>query len=378
MFPVPLVCDRFRVSVLVRAARALYEYISATTTRCVYKRVYMSDDHALCSQLAAGPPDHGWARVLGALLGPSVEGVVINLGARWEAFTKGPNRDAAWELAAANERLRVIAFEMKESHMTRLVWTLNHSVGAYRRIASLSSSSEGHSTCRVAPCSSGLLRRSTLLREAVHPHSICDRLASLRAQPSGALDTTPVLLKVDIDSFDWQVVDALLRCGYRPRAIFVEYNEWVPLPLTFAALAVPAGAAAAAAPRYGFGYNGKNVLWPCHGASLGMWDAWSRLHSYRVVAADKSNALLLADGAVSAMQKRQAQVHSNGAAGTSSSRLDLLGALWHGRCTAMARVGVRRGLGSHAEALRTIDARCNATQTPYTLEGPHLMSRTGV
>ena len=336
-----------------------------------------TEESYLCSGLPAGPGDHNWAAKLADVLDTHLQqgGLVINLGAKWEAITKSINRDAAWELAAAHEALHVFAFEANPRHFERLRVLLNHSVSGARRIAAMSRTAavRDAAKCDAAPCVSQLANRATIVNEAVHPGTICKRLRFLQQRPTSSSPSRHLrllLLKVDIDSADLPVTDAIFRCGYRPAALFVEYNEWVHPTLAFTALApmrehlhfverafeIGSMHASGPAPRYGDGYSGRNRLWPCQGASLGMWAAWARGYGYRVVAADKSNALLLPNS-------------------TRAPGGLFWGRPWLDRCKVIARHGAQRGLSdgaprigeAAADVLETMGARCSATNTPYTL-----------
>ena len=119
------------------------------------------------------------------------------------------------------------------------------------------------------------------------------------------------LLKVDIDSADLSVTRAVLRGGFRPRLIYAELNQHVPMPIEFAALEPEAGEALNASYHKGTktfaGYRGNNKIWPCFGASLGAWAALAPELGYVLLGTDRNNVLLV-----------RSDVHAAGQFNTSS------------------------------------------------------------
>jgi len=84
------------------------------------------------------------------------------------------------------------------------------------------------------------------------------------------------LLVLDIDCYDYEVLDALLTLGYRPKKICAEINEKIPLPIQFKVL------------------YGPGVAWDVghfYGMSPASFNELCKRHGYGIVSADANNML---------------------------------------------------------------------------------------
>ena len=212
------------------------------------------------------------------------DGVIVNLGAKWDPFARREascNDDPAWMLALmSNSSWRIVGFEGSAEAHHRTRRALRYASVAFwaaARGASLSHlPTEPDPPDRVK----ALQARVTLLNEYVDADTICARLEAVgvSTRENGRF----ALLKVDIDSIDLPVTQALLRCGLRPRAIYVEVNPLVPLSVRFSAQ--PGRRRPGAPPTFGGAAMwGGALVWPCFGASLSAWDAMlARRFGYRL------------------------------------------------------------------------------------------------
>ena len=301
---------------------------------------------------------------------PSAGGVVVNIGAKWDGHrrTDKNNRDYAWEFVSDYQQLSIVGFEGDPTTYNSTIEVMTMSTKGRFRNANLNP------------------QRARLHNEFVYPPSICRRLKAVGVPVPAPAPHVPtdrdrlLLLKLDIDSADVPVMEAILGCGHQPLLVFVEFNHWLALPARFAALdaaALPTTDAALPAlkPRYGAGYRGRNDKWPCMGGSLRGWAAALHPLDYRLLSTDRaSNALFVSHSAWQKIREQHPAVSRyagdrpcNDMNGTMSS-------------PALRRDAKRRYLDP-AQPLRayaaavaaTVDERCRATQTPYTLsfDGGH-------
>jgi hypothetical protein len=254
------------------------------------------------------------------------EGHLVNVGARWTANEY--DHDVSWDVALARP-VRIVAFEADSTNFLVLQ----------------------HRVARHLPRTS----RAVLLNERAASSTIASRLAA---------HSVPVafdLLKIDIDSIDLAVAEAILRGRFRPVFIVAEYNAYTPWPLRFAALEATDReraryGAAWAGPRYQGQYSGSNSIWPCMGASLAMWVAWGRRHDYDLLTTDKMSNVVLVDG--SARRRHFAATSTSALAcghAVATFRHNRL------RLNAVALLSpLDLGLG-----LSGIDGHCTRSETPY-------------
>ena len=92
------------------------------------------------------------------------------------------------------------------------------------------------------------------------------------------------LLKIDIDSYDVEVVEMILSAGYRPALVFVEINEKIPPPFRFKI-------------KYARGSGAKQFYWHgghLFGASLMSWADCFQRQNYKLLGLQYGNNLLYA------------------------------------------------------------------------------------
>ena len=270
-------------------------------------------------------------------------GAKLSLGGRMDA-----NHDAAWDFVLHGPSMRVAAFEPNphDCHMLRRAVMQ----GAFAR------------------------HNIAIECDFVRGATVAERLAA-HGIPRDTLD----LLKVDIDSADLSVTRAVLRGGFRPRLIYAELNQHVPMPIEFAALEPEAGEALNASYHKGTktfaGYRGNNKIWPCFGASLGAWAALAPELGYVLLGTDRNNVLLV-----------RSDVHAAGQFNTSSDAWchakttnTGLAQIYRLRLARAPGVPPRRGDSirwrpeadfDYNAALMTIESRCRENQTPYLLRLP--------
>lgn len=299
---------------------------------------------------------------------------MVNVGARW-TFNRW-DADPVWELAkliswstspSSSEfrAFRVLAFEADEdSYRTSM-----------QRVRTLLGRNGGGSA------RGGLEQepRVTFLHMKVDPATVAHVMRQHR------VSTNFSILKVDVDSIDLPVADAIVRVGgYRPRLIVAEFNQFAPWPLEFAALMASNTPSEVALlgrplnPSYAGDYRGgSNRVWPCMGTSLAAWVSWAKGVHYSLLTTDgHSNLVLMPD-------ELRARASSRTNAFNTSSSVVLCG---HAEATVkqsrergdLSTIFERHstiGLGltpvGVGEALRMIDASCAKTETPYRfgLEG---------
>jgi hypothetical protein len=283
-------------------------------------------------------------RVINASL--TQDGVaLLNVGAKIDNSLW--NADPAWELAALAPRASVIAFEGDTSAWANTKQALVKST----RWRTLTMRGEGGPR---------LSSRVRLLNEYVRPSSICTRLL----EEDLPRDERLVLMKVDVDSVDLPLTHAVLRCGWRPRLIYVEFNAYVPYGIHFTALH---GASATYA---GDAHHGKSNLWPCRGASLALWESTAREYGYSLLTTNGHDAALFVEGSAQSLFGTSASLWCH--AGPVDERGALVRKAWRPRGIyppAERKPDPRPSANSLAvaleQALRIIDNRCNATRTPY-------------
>jgi len=278
--------------------------------------------------------------------------VIVNIGAYWPSGQDRPgaiNWDGAWEVFRSHPQYSAVGFELDER---RFASTYKHIQRA------------------------GLANRTLLLKEAVHPRTICSQLrgalSMLRTmQRAGSLNPTgPLsLVKIDIDSLDLPVVRALCDCGYMPRAVLVEHNQFVPPFVQFSALPqLSHQAPEALEPRYII-ESPASRYWACSGASLAAWSAqFGATYGYELVSALDNNALFV--------RRRHGGVKDRkGGERWLGGREGLTARAAHRLCPPRSKdiKACKRGLdsGSSVDSLaRTvmqIDVRCNRSSVPYFL-----------
>lgn len=190
------------------------------------------------------------------------EAWLVNIGARLPQGAAQWDGDLVWDIVhqRRDSRPRVVAFEGDE--------------GSFRVLQ--------HSRLARNPS-------VQLVNEYVSSHTIAAVLAS-----RGVPRHFP-LLKIDIDSIDLPVARAILSGGFKPTVIVVEFNQWTPLPVEFAALEPRRHERLNAS--YGMGFRGRNRVWPCMGASLASWYRLASEFGYQLLQIEQpptsANALLL-------------------------------------------------------------------------------------
>ena len=140
--------------------------------------------------------------------------LVVNVGAKWDpwyAREYSANDDPAWSMTFAVDHLNMIAFEADADAYNRTQNALRHSGAGWWHV------SRGH-TIKFKPSNhtlnppayqAALDARVRLLHEKVSPSTICARLDAAGARAFYRF----LMLKVDIDSFDAYLTEALLKCG---------------------------------------------------------------------------------------------------------------------------------------------------------------------
>lgn len=264
-------------------------------------------------------------------------GVLVNVGARWS--TAGYDHDVAWDLAIARPFV-VVAFEADATNFRIL----------QRRV-------DNH-----LPSTS----RATLLNERAQSSTIASRLASHGVLPGPSF----ALLKIDIDSTDLAIAEAIVTSGMRPSLIVAEYNHFTPWPLRFAALEASSReharyGAAWGGPRYQGEYSGSNGIWPCMGASLAMWVAWGTRHGYDLLTTDRISNVVLVESGVrrgSALRNLSTSALACGHAASTYKQNRL-----------HAGLSPSSGGGPHlplelGRALEHVDRQCTRSETPYIAE----------
>lgn len=333
-----------------------------------------------------------WRRantIMAALDGAS-SGVVVNLGAKWNPFNTqefAHNDDPAWSLTFAVEALHAIGFEASEKAYNATLTALRRSRAAWWAVDRGARDVKLPAHEDPPELQARLFGRVQLFNERVHPSTICARLARALSERGAAVARRlPILLlKVDIDSFDLPLTEAILRCpevaASRPRVVYVEINSFVPLAIRFAALPPPAAAAAHATqstrtPSYGgAAMSGKSNKWPCYGASLSAWEEMMRGAGYKLAATSRAltNAIFVDE---SARSHPPAPTTANSSsvwchAGPVDTRGVLERRSYFPRERFATDLPEARRMDENASAvnlataLRTISERCAATDTPY-------------
>jgi hypothetical protein len=111
--------------------------------------------------------------------------------------------------------------------------------------------------------------------DGVTPHN------AARLLQSANTPIDPLVLKVDLDSYDADVVDAVLRAGFRPHVLVLEVNEKLPPGLGFAVRYAP----------------GRRWTWAfdhTYGSSLSAWAAVLRPYAEYTLVGQSFNQLLYA------------------------------------------------------------------------------------
>ena len=216
------------------------------------------------------PGSHQFLRLLDIMGIDATNGMIVNLGAT--LLHLGPSglvvnrrsaQDEAWQLFLRHPtlHLRMVAYEGNTSAYLATRAYLEHF-----------ELEDQHAK-----------RRLQLVNEFVASTTLPGDLRS-RGVPHA-----PLLLKVDIDSIDLPVLDAVLD-HFRPHLIWAEVNYAIQLPIFFAALEARASQPG---PRPTYG---KGLLWRfahCAGASLAAFERLALRHSFAVVQTDSKNVLLV-------------------------------------------------------------------------------------
>ena len=182
--------------------------------------------------------------------------------------------------------------------------------------------------------------RITSVNEYVNSSTIFERLVHGFRVP-----LKPLLLKIDIDSIELPIANALLAGGMRPSIIFAEFNYKLPRNLKFAALEPSASQLTGPrAPTYGRGVHW--TLGACNGASLGMWYSFARQNGYALIRADSRNVLLVQSSDASLFNTSNA-LRCHKSTGFGGGWID-------------SEKGLR-------QALYNVDGMCTSQVTPYTV-----------
>jgi len=265
-------------------------------------------------------------------------GWIVNIGAALvHPGNRHSNHDLSWDLFFREDqlKLRMVAFEGSPA-----------AIAANEREFATRSGPHELDEERAA--------RLTRINEYVHAATLAGELHK-RGVPRRL-----VLLKVDIDSFDLQVTDAVVA-AHRPLLIYVELGSGLP-PLTsagaldFAALSPADGSPAA---RYATGVNAYNRLSKvgCAGATFRAWQTWGQARGYAMYAMDRQhkNALLV-------------PAHANH---RSSSGFSCHAPLFKGVLGAKLNTSNGLTLADNPQGwkrvLAELDAACKRTSTPYMI-----------
>jgi hypothetical protein len=233
--------------------------------------------------MARCPPPFGGWRDFDALLTRAGEPpnvslpYVVNLGAHypWAEW----DHDHAWDFVKHHPNATVVAFEMDSKRYEHLLQ--HHRGDSHHGLLSADRASAD---------------KITLL------HRACSTRTIVRTLEENGVPRRFALLKVDIDSFDLPLVEAIVRAGFAPTIIFAEFQNSVPLPIEFAAREPEAGELLNASYQ-GVHWNGANRQFGCAGASLSSWAAFATAFGYTLVATDStarrlgSNVVLLRNDA---------------------------------------------------------------------------------
>lgn len=324
--------------------------------------------------------------IMAALPGVS-EGVVINIGAKWNPFDHRDfafNDDPAWSLTFAVDTLHAIGFEAREDAYNATLLALRNQRAAWWAVDRGATARLKRPEHEDPPeWQARLFGRVKLFHERVDPSTICLRLAT--ALSSATTRRLPVLLlKVDIDSFDLPLVDAILHCpnsaASRPRAFYVEVNSFVPLAIRFKALPpLPFNNSSRSdspgdgsrRPTYGGGaMSGKSNKWPCYGASLSAWEEMATRAGYRLLATSHqlTNAIFVDSTLRNVHALSSSSVWCHAGPVDTSGMLERLNSRPRQRFTLdspSARQMENASAVNLALALRTMKDRCASTSTPY-------------
>lgn len=316
---------------------------------------------------------------MAALPGVS-EGVVINIGAKWNPFDHRDfafNDDPAWSLTFAVDTLHAIGFEASEEAYNATLLALRNQRAAWWAVDRGATARLKRPEHEDPPeWQARLFGRVKLFHERVDPSTICLRLATELS--SASTRRLPVLLlKVDIDSFDLPLVDAILHCpnsaASRPHAFYVEVNSFVPLAIRFKALPpLPFNNSGSSdSPTYGGGaMSGKSNKWPCYGASLSAWEEMATRAGYRLLATSHqlTNAIFVDSTVRNAHALSSSSVWCHAGPVDTSGMLERLNSRPRQRFTSdspSARQMENASAENLALALRTMKDRCASTSTPY-------------
>ena len=193
-------------------------------------------------------------------------GTIVNIGAAIVRHAvplrnRRSNDDAAWDLFMSHpeQRLRMVAYEgnSQDHHLSMQYLGLR-----------LTAADE---LPRVTAINAFV--SSWTIRQDVRQQGVPDK---------------PLLLKLDVDSVELPIAEALLRGhdGLRPALIFAEYmgHPLLAPPLRVAALEAPG-----ATYQWGVHYTRP----ACAGVSLSMWQHFAEMHGYVILTTDRRKNVLL-------------------------------------------------------------------------------------
>ena len=300
--------------------------------------------------------DHrAFFRALAALGVNASGGTIVNIGAALRhpgqlnhaSDSPDSNNDEAWNAFYSDDGrrhgLRMVAYEASPAAIALNELEFNRSGGRYQ-------------------LDDSLRRRVQQMNEKVDVLTIGQELRR-RGVPRGGFSDSArdeatnklVLLKIDIDSFDLAVLDAILAAHFRPLLVFMETTDWAH-KLRFAAL--PPGRAQRAGgtpPRYASVSTLKSRKFPCMGVSLQMLKEHGPTLGYVPIQDDGRRNTMLVD--VHALHRRAAQLEP-------AAKRALLGAT-NETCFIQRGLPSKHKLYNWTRLLELVDESCASTHTPY-------------
>lgn len=255
-------------------------------------------------------------------------GWIVNLGAALihpAQHKPGSNTDLAWNMFFASTDLHIIAYEGSKEALALNDAEFAKPHGPFHLTAERRS-------------------RVVVMREFVNAYTITEDLAR-RGVP-----VSPLLLKVDIDSFDLQATAKILE-RFTPRLIWVEASHFFGISFRFSALGVPPDAPT---PGYGCGPN-----FCCLGASRAMWIASLRRRGYSLLQWDHNAFNLL-------FVQHRHRHHFPWRGGLNDCFNDTHYGVYEHRL-----VGLRKGAetpAAWANAISRLNRKCALGNIPYTFE----------
>ena len=255
-----------------------------------------------------------------------LHGTIVNLGCKW--VDEMANLDHTWHLLRHLDKVddshfRFVGFEPNAAQLNVTMATANRKLSPKQ------------------------MSEVTLVNDYVQVETV---LATFRQL---SIPRAPHLLKIDVDSIDWQLLDVILL-EYAPAVIFVEFMRWIPLPLEFKALAAHSGRKSS----FFRGYRGFNKIFPCGGSSLAAWNSLSQRHHYDIIADDgKSNIVMVRTRYKDLFD----QYHLRCAGVQASAESYRIGGGVQHRLDQFTR------LDNFTSAATIIEARCAENDTPFSL-----------